>query len=340
MVSFEGTRNWLIGGDTAADSNILIGVRASFAVHGGSDLTIRGNYVHTEIPSFRWSQVHNLAVVSPSPNFVAEHNIFRHGQWVIRGVTGQFRYNLVLDADAHNWIIGPRAGTHIHHNIFARYCTIDPNLNAGIGVIYKGDDIQIYNNTFDGGGKDLKRVWHVPAIEVNSEAFLASLRNNAFVHFPTKFFNGSATIRPGFFEKKSVPGPPRLGYADYNLFYNPDAAERANYALSVAGKVERKDAGFGKHDVPAGGAKNAQVEPQFKRPFPKEFPFRDADIKAGKVTVSKILAHYRNVYQPAPGSPLMNAGDPADGPGSFIGAVGAGLNPPNDHFGFLGKKQP
>ena len=35
------------------------------------------------------------------------------GQWVIRGIVGEFRYNLVLDADAHNFIVGPRA-PHAH----------------------------------------------------------------------------------------------------------------------------------------------------------------------------------------------------------------------------------
>lgn len=333
VVEFSGTRNWLIGGDKDAESNVLIGVRASLSIYRCTDVRLAGNYVHTIIPSFRWSQVHTLAVQAPCPNLVIEHNVFRHGQWVVRSLTGQFRYNLVLDADAHNFIIGPRDRTYIHHNIFARYCTVDPNLNATIGVIYKADDIQIWNNTFDAGGKELARPWHVPAIEVNSEAFLHSLRNNVFYRHPTKFHNGSATVRPGFFEKKTEPGPARLGYADYNLFFNPDAAEKDNYALSVQGKIERADAGFGKHDIPASGAKDAQVEPKFKGPIPTKFPFSDDDIRSGKVKVSTILSHYREAYQPASDSPLLNAGDPADGAGSFIGAVGAGKGCPNDFFG-------
>jgi hypothetical protein len=336
VVEFTGTRNWLIGGDTDADSNLLIGVRASLSVHRSADMRVRGNYVHTEIPSYRWSQVHTLAVVSPCPGLVVEHNVLRHGQWVVRGLTGEFRYNLVLDADAHNFIIGPRGKAHIHHNIFARYCTVDPNLNATISLIYKADDVQVYNNTFDGGGKEMARTWHVPVIEVASDGFLHSLRNNVFYNHPTKFHNGTATVRPGFFEKKTEPGPPRLGYADYNLFYNPDAAARDNYALSVKGKTERVDAGFARHDVPAGGEKDAQVEPKFKGPVPKRFPFADDDIKAGRVKVSQILAHYRDVYSPAAGSPLVNAGDPQDGPGSYIGAVGAGKDAPADHFGRFG----
>src|SRR5581483_5982733 len=235
--------------------------------------------------------------------------------------------------DAHKFIVGPSAGTHIHHNIFARYCTVDPNINSSIAVIYKGEDIQIYNNTCDAGGKGLARPWHVPAIEVGSEAFLTSLRNNVFFNHPTSFSSGTATIRPGFSEKKTSPGPARLGYADYNLFYNPDAREKQNYALSVKGKTERIDAGFARHDVPVGGAKDAQVEPKFQGPLPKQFPFRDADIRAGKVTVAQILAHYRKAYTPAEGSPLLKAGDPADGAGSYIGAVGPGQDAPKDAFG-------
>jgi hypothetical protein len=333
VVLLENTRNWLIGGDKDEDANVFVGMRASLSLHGCSDMLVRGNYIHTEIPSFRWSQVHALAVSSPGPGLVVEHNVIRHGQWVVRGLAGEFRYNLVLDADAHNFIVGPAAGTHIHHNIFARYCTVDPNLNSSVAVIYKGDDIQIYNNTFDGGGKDLARVWHVPVIEVGPDGFLSSLRNNVFYNHPTRFANGTATVRPGFAEKKTTPAPARLGYADYNLFFNPDAAEKVNYALSVAGKTLRADAGFGKHDVPSGGAADAQVEPKFAGPVPKKFPFSDDDLKAGKITVSKVLAHYRDAYAPAEGGPLLNAGDPADGKGSYIGAVGGGEKTPNDYFG-------
>src|SRR5262249_11660869 len=154
----------------------------SLTLHHVDDALVRGNYIHTEIPSFRWSQVHALSVNSPCANLVVEHNVIRHGQWVVRGLTGEFCYNLVLDADAHNFIVAPQGRCHIHHNVFARYCTVDPNLNSSIAVIYKADDVQVYNNTFDAGGKDLARPWHVPAIEVGASAFLASLRNNAFVN--------------------------------------------------------------------------------------------------------------------------------------------------------------
>jgi len=333
VVLFENAANWQVGGLKDDESNVLIGLRASLSILRSADMHVAGNYIHTEIPSFRWSQVHTLQCSGPSPRLVVEHNILRHGQWVVRGIEGEFRYNLVLDADAHNFIIGPRAGTHIHHNIFARYTTVDPNLNATIGVIYAGDDIQIFNNTFDGGGADTARPWHVPAIEVNQQGHVASLRNNAFFNHPTRFSSGSATVRPGFSEKLTSPGPPRLGYADYNLFYNPAASERRNYGVSIAGKTERTDAGFGLHDVPAGGELNAQAEPRFRGPLPRKFDFHDDDIAARKVTVRQILAAYRQAYSPAEGSPLIAAGDPADGALSFIGAVGTGEKSPGDAFG-------
>jgi hypothetical protein len=330
---FDATSNWLIGGEKVADANIITGPRGSISIHISTNMTVRGNYIHTDIPSFRYSQVHTLLVQSPCPGLVVEHNVLRHGQWVVRGLTGEFRYNLVLDADGHNFIIGPRAHTHIHHNIFARYCTVDPNLGATIRLPYAGEDITVYNNTFDGGGKNLARPWHVPAIEVNSDAILASLRNNAFVNHPTKMGTGAAIVRPGYEEKRSLPGPARLGYADYNLFDNPEASEKINYALSVPGKSERADAGFGQSDVPAKGAKNEQAAPKFKGPVPTKFPFDDDDIRTRKVTVSQILALYRDAYSPAAGSPLRGNGDPVDGPGSFIGAVGGGDATPNDWFG-------
>ena len=105
------------------------------------------------------------------------------------------------------------------------------------------------------------------------------------------------------------------------VVYNPDAAEQQNYALTVADKTERSDPGFAYHGVPARGEKNAQVEPKFAGPIPRQFPFSDDDIRSRRVTVATILSHYRQVYAPAAGSPLLGAGDPADGRGSYIGAV-------------------
>src|SRR5262249_51389668 len=94
--------------------------------------------------------------------------------------------------------------------------------------------------------------------------------------------------------------------------------------------------GFARNDLPKGGKINDQVDPKFKGPIPENFPFADEEIKTGRMTVAKILEFYRNAYSPAEGSPLIGSGDPADGDGSFIGAIGAGKSPTNDRFGRMG----
>src|SRR5262249_14412587 len=132
--------------------------------------------------------------------------------------------------------------------------------------------------------------------------------------------------------------PARLGYADYNLFCSPSAKFRRNYLLSVPGKTERKDAGFGLNDLPRGGKIDEQADPHFQGPIPKGFPFSDAEVKTRTVGGSRMLAFYREAYAPAAGSPLLGAGDPADGEGTYIGAIGAARLSDQDRFGRFGAK--
>ena len=209
---------------------------------------------------------------------------------------------------------------------------------ACIAVIYppkKADEgIEIFNNVFDGGG------WmNVPAVEVAPGAFVKSLRNNVFCNFAHKetYYKGpQGMIRAAWNDEGADKELPRLGYADYNLFHSPKTKGPRNYLLSVGGKFERKDAGFGKNDVPRGGKVDEQADPKFIGPLPEAFPFSDDDIRSGKVTVSKILAFYRKVYGPAAGSPLIGSGDPADGEGTNIGAIGSGKPTASDQFGRFG----
>ena len=138
----------------------------------------------------------------------------------------------------------------------------------------------------------------------------------------------AAMVRATWTEPLADPLPVRLGYADYNVFWSPTAPSRKIYALGVAGKSPRKDAGFGLNDLPRGGSPDAQLDPKLAGPIPEAFLFDDVDIKSGKVTVSQILARYRELYRPAEGSPLIDAGDPADGDGTDLGAVDAGKPAP------------
>lgn len=317
--NFSG-KNWLIGGDAADDSNFVIGLRAAITAFRGENIIIKGNYICVPYPSKdtldTWSQVCNLAV-GQVVGAVTENNVLRHAHWNVRGICGEFRNNLVIDAFGHNWIVGPEAGARIHYNIFAQHCKLW-GAESGISVIYPGDGIEIHNNTFDGGGKHFG-----PAVDVADQCTVKSLRNNVFYSFNhgEKFYRGpNAMIRWGFNEVYAER-PARLGYADYNLFYSPRAPVKRNYLLAVADKTERKDAGFGLNDVPKGGKADEQVDPQFTGPVPAEFPFSNEDIKAKKTTVAQILDHYRKAYTPKAGSPLIGAGDPADGSGTAIGAV-------------------
>jgi hypothetical protein len=334
--------NWLVGGDGDADSNICIGIRVGLFGEGEGTV-VRGNYLHLRMPITKefpyYSQV---STFSTSKGALGEHNVIRDGEWIVRFVEGEFRYNLITDIIDHDLMQNGSTG-RIHHNLFVAGKTDSrPGSMSGcIAVIYpptkSGEGIEIFNNVFDGGG------WmDVPAVEVAPGAFVKSLRNNVFYNFAHKdrYYKGpQGMVRPSWNDAAAESKPARLGYADYNLFHSPRVKTPRNYLLSVAGKAERKDAGFGLNDVPRGGAVNAQADPKFKGPIPTAFPFSNEDIKSGKVTVSRILAYYREVYSPAADSPLVGAGDPKDGEGTNIGAVGSAKKSAADRFGLFGRRR-
>ena len=115
-----------------------------------------------------------------------------------------------------------------------------------------------------------------------------SVRNNVFFNFAHKekyFKRPQAAIRMAWNEDPAEEKPGRLGYADHNLVLgNPAQAKTPrNYLLSVAGKTERKDAGFGLNDIPRAGKIDAQADPKFAAPV-KKFPFEDQEVQARKVS--------------------------------------------------------
>jgi hypothetical protein len=332
--------NWLVGGDTDADSNICIGLRIGLFAEGEGTV-VRGNYLHLRMPITKefpyYSQV---STFSTSRGALGEHNVIRDGEWIVRFVEGEFRYNLVTDIIDHDLMQNGSAG-RIHHNLFlaGRSDSRPGSMFGCIAVIYPpkkdGEGIEIFNNVFDGGHR-----LDVPAVEVSPGAFVKSLRNNVFCNFAHKdrYYKGpQGMIRAAWNDEAAEKKPPRLGYADYNLFFSPKAKVRRNYLLSVADKVERKDPGYGRHDVPRGGRTDEQADPKFQGPIPEAFPFADDDIDSGKVTVSQILAFYRNAYSPGADSPLVGAGDPADGEGAPIGAIGGAKPSGTDQFGRFGR---
>jgi hypothetical protein len=169
-------------------------------------------------------------------------------------------------------------------------------------------------------------------VSIDQDCYLESLRNNVVFNFPYwRNDGGAAAIRPNVLESVEPP-PPRIGYADYNLFYNPDAEQIRNYAVAVPDRVLRADPGFALHDAHSSGPVDEQVDPLLAAPSGDCFAWSDDQILAGDPTVSLMLSTLRAAYRPLPGSPALAAGDPADGAGTAIGAIGDGSDP-NDRFG-------
>src|SRR5690242_14292129 len=108
--------NWLIGGDTDRDSNLLIGLRAGFALDA-AQLVVRGNYVHNLAYPGSGDEA-ALTVIYGTNDVLAEHNVLRHGSWVVRSFGGELRYNAILDADDAQWLEQPFEDSKVHHNLF------------------------------------------------------------------------------------------------------------------------------------------------------------------------------------------------------------------------------
>ena len=117
---------------------------------------------------------------------------------MVRGLSGDFHHNLLLDLQSHNWSINPETGAKIHDNIFApRYDGLIVNLVAGITMSDTNTSgVEIYNNTFHGGPGFI-----APAIDVGAGVTLASLRSNLFYDFRSDWFWGNAIVRPDLFEE-------------------------------------------------------------------------------------------------------------------------------------------
>jgi hypothetical protein len=210
------------------------------------------------------------------------------------------------------------SGTQFHHNVLVH--TGDPygtGIGAGVWLYNNCRDVAIYNNTFDAGAP-VARDFDAPIISLSTGCSLSTLRNNVFtgVKAISGLANNAIVARGG----KEKDLEPRVAYADYNCFFNPDAPRAADYDPQINAK---KDAGA--HDV--------NGDPKFAKGRLIPYPVNDQDIWTRKMGVSQVLGLYRERYGPGAGSPLTGAGDPRDGKDSFIGAIGPGGDAPQDRFG-------
>src|SRR5579871_530497 len=301
-VVFENTRNWLIGGSTDADSNVLMGVRCGFRISGSTNMVLRGNYSQHNYPH-RFSQGENFQL--DGDGFLVEHNVIRSSSWPVRGVGGEVRYNLI-DASGNSDQVfqAPLSNANIHHNIFS--FTVSQTFyspGAGLRLMYNVDNVQFHNNVMDGGGAFMN--FNGSPIAVLAGSFLSSLRNNVFYNFE---ISDGEPVLAGDLGESTTPPLARLRYADYNDFYNPIAPNQINYGLGVVG-ISPGAAGYAMHDL---GGLNGHVNPKFTQPSVTPFPFRPDDIWSRNKKVSDVLSMYRAMYTPASGSPLLGAGDPQD----------------------------
>lgn len=304
IVLFHDMKGWLIGGSTDAESNILIGPRCVLTLERCQDFQIRGNYLNHDYTG-GWGQAFNLNCVDGTcQNILVEHNVIRQGTWPIQGFAGELRYNLIMDA-GENWVRSLGDGTKLHHNLFVH--TGGGPVGTGIWLYRKEKNIAIYNNTFDGGAPALDD-FKKPMIDLAGSSSLSSLRHNVFVGVA----GGKQPLVWQHDPKASVLN------ADYNCFFNPQTPHVALYDPAFGGT-------FGAHD--------AKADPKFAQGAAIPYPIDQGAVWTRRCKVSEILAQYRQRYTPTAGSPLIGASDPADGTGSFIGAVGPGANSPQDLFG-------
>jgi hypothetical protein len=185
-VAFDGARNWVVGGDSDADSNVLIGPRVGIQLMGGSGMQVRRNYSH-HVYYGGWSQGANFEL-GGSPT--VEHNVIYGSSWPVRGVNGEFRYNLVLEA-GHEWL-WPESNGSIHHNVFSA----GENDVGGIFLAYNYTGIKIVNNTLDGF-----QGWN-SGIEAQDGSM--AVTSNAFVNAPSgasvNLAGGTVTADYNFFD--------------------------------------------------------------------------------------------------------------------------------------------
>lgn len=325
-VVFDSTSNWLVGGDSDAQTNILMGPRCTlYFQNGASNISVRGNYDHHNYRG-GWSQGFNLSFtcnecyLASGDGVLVEHNFIRGGSWPIQDLVGEFRYNLVYGY-GHTWLRSAVSGASVHHNVFAPEDAGD--LNQGVWFYGGESGIAIYNNTFDGGGVEAGD-FAGPTIQINGTSQVTSLRNN-LVAFSRNYENS--------------PGDPRVVgdvgtvlSADYNAFYSPDNDTRDNY--NITGMDEGTTPGFATHDVSGNGAIGVTDGQLAASPFAggRVYPLQDlvdeAAVWQRTQRLSSILAAFRARYMPSATTPIVDAGDPHDndsqGRRADIGAIDSG----------------
>jgi len=315
IVHITGMSGWQIGGLTDAQSNIFVGPRCVLALEDSSGATIQGNYMHHDYYG-GFSQGFNLQLIGSSDGALAEHNVIRDSSWPLQSFGGEFRYNLMVNS-GHTFIRSSRSQARFHHNIFAHAQAPNSEYDAVLQVYSNEQNLAFDHNTVDAGGAVGQ--YDAPVIAAGSPGVsFASVRSNAFTQFANTHGPTGSLIAAG--PAESSVSAPRIANADYNAWFNPLASSTGHYMPGLVGGAA------GAHDVTG--------DPMFAGDVP-QVPYQvdEGAVWSRAYGVSQVLGYYRALYTPRAGSPLVDAGDPADGAGNDIGAIGAGADDPADKFG-------
>lgn len=312
IVLITGMSGWQIGGLHDSEGNVLVGPRCVVVLDGSPNATIQGNYMHHDYYG-GFSQGFNLQF-SGNTTALAEHNVIRDSSWPLQSFGGEFRYNLMINS-GHTFARGSQSQAKYHHNLFVHTQAPNSQYDGAIYVYNSEKNLVFDNNTVDVGGAVAD--YNAPALVLGSaNVSFASVRNNVFTQF-----SPSRAIVAGAAGESSVSSA-RIAKADYNAWFNPLATGTPHYAPGIVSGTP------GAHDV------NGDM--MFTGDVPQvPYQLDEGAVWLRRSGVSQVLAYYRGLYAPRAGSPLIDAGDPADGAGNDIGAVGAGTANPADKFGLV-----
>lgn len=319
IVLITGMNGWQIGGLHDGDANIFVGPRCVLELEGSSQAKIQGNYIHHDYHG-GFSQGFNLQFGNSSDSALAEHNVLRGSSWPLQNFGGEFRYNLIIDS-GHDFIRSSQTGARYHHNVIVHSEAANDEYDGAMLIYSTETNIAFDNNTVDAGGE--LAAFNAPVIVAKAPKLaFASLRNNVFSQFVDTNSNWlSKSFIAGDLGEKTV-GTPRVAVADYNAWYNPAATNTGHYTSGIVASTA------GAHDV--------SDAPMFNGAVPQApYQVDEGAVWLRKYGVSQVLAYYRALYTPKPGSPLIDSGDPADGAGNDIGAIGAGAANAADKFGLV-----
>lgn len=313
IVLVTGMSGWQIGGLHDSEGNVFIGPRCVLQLDDSPNAVIQGNYMHHDYYG-GFSQGFNL-MLSGNSSALAEHNVIRDASWPLQSFGGEFRYNVIINS-GHDFVRSLKSGAHLHHNILVHQQAPGSGYDGAV-LLYSGEqNVMFDNNTIDGGGE--LGSYDAPALSIGSSVQVASLRNNVFSQFSTMHW-GNRAIIAGAKTESSVSGG-RVANADYNAWYDPAASNTDHYMPGIV--------------VGTAGAHDVSADPMFSDAVPQApCQIDDGSMWTRTYGVSQLLRYYRTLYTPHPGSPLIDAGDPSDGPGNDIGAIGAGVANAGDKLG-------